>query len=63
MTKKDIAVEMEDIRNSWSEGERQQRQQLAGAMQLQLRQLVVLASLSQSQPRSDSRSQQMANAC
>ena len=51
------------IRDSWSEEERETRKLLAGAMQLQLRQLAILAELSTPSPTEEKRSLSVASAC
>ena len=55
--------QMNQIREGWSEEEREHRKQLAGAMQLQLRQLVVLRELSAPKPSESDRQVAMASAC
>ncbi len=54
---------MTSIRDSWSEEERESRKHLAGAMQLQLRQLVVLAELRAPSQRQEKQAISVASAC
>ena len=51
------------IRDGWSDEERENRRELAGVMQLQLRSLVVLSSLSKVKEETDERQMAMASAC
>ena len=51
------------IRDAWSEEERQQRKDLAGAMQLQLRALVVLSEISNPREEREKKAVTVANAC
>ena len=44
-----IARNASEVRKSWTDDERKSRKDLAGAMQLQLRALVVLSALSSDQ--------------
>ncbi len=57
-----ISRKMLAVRESWSEEERQIRKDLAGAMQLQLQTLVVLAELSAADQQAE-RTVAMASAC
>ena len=59
-----IARNMSAIRDGWSEEERRVRKDLAGAMQLQLRALVVLSELSDGKlGREEKQTVAMASAC
>ncbi len=57
-----IVSELNTIRDGWSDSERENRKRLAGAMQLRLRQLVVLAALTAAADESEQRLA-MASAC
>lgn len=61
--KSQIASEMDHIRNSWSDAEREDRRNLAGAMLLQLRQVVVLSELAAANHESNKQPIEMASAC
>ena len=58
-----ITDSMSNIRDAWSEKERRERKKLAGAMQLQLRALVVLSELSQARKEQENRALSVASAC
>ena len=55
--------QMNRIREGWSQEEREHRKQLAGAMQLQLRQIVVLRELTAQNQDKSERQLEMASAC
>ena len=57
-----IVSELDTIRDGWSDSERENRKRLAGAMQLRLRQIVVLAALTAAADESEQRPA-MASAC
>jgi len=61
--KTDIADSMSNIREAWTEEERRERKELAGAMQLQLRALFVLSELSQPRNVGEKRAFSVASAC
>ena len=61
--KTQITDSMSNIRDTWSEEERRERKELAGAMQLQLRALVVLSELSQARKEQENRALSVASAC
>ena len=61
--KTQIKDSMSNIRDAWSEEERRERKELAGAMQLQLRALVVLSELSQVRKEHENRALSVASAC
>ena len=61
--KTQITDSMSNIRDAWSEEERRERKELAGAMQLQLRALVVLSELSQVRKEQENRALLVASAC
>ena len=54
---------MSSVRDAWSEEERRLRKDLAGAMQLQLRALVVLSELSNPREEREKEALSVANAC
>ena len=57
-----IVSELDTIRDGWSDSERENRKRLAGAMQLRLRQIVVVAALTAPADESEQRPT-MASAC
>ena len=58
-----IVNNMSSIRDAWSEEERRLRNDSAGAMQLQLRALVVLSELSNPREEREKEALSVANAC
>ena len=61
--KTQITDSMSNIRDAWSEEERRERKDLAGAMQLQLQTLVLLSELSQARKEQENRTLSVASAC
>ena len=63
MTTDSIKDSMSNIRDAWTEEERRKREELAGAIQMQLQALVVLSELTQARSDRKNRAFSVASAC